>query len=322
MIHVPDKKSGESLEGLKRTLAELLSRDIDQCPAPMELCSYVKNELASAEREALEAHIDLCPACTTALLACIDAERVNSEAATLPAQWDQIESEMDNRVHQYIASVSRRTAANAGVSNGRSIVKEKVLLLLEFMFRSRTVAYSGAVMAFCIISIYSYAWLSRPGYFQLIRLEKERTALLRNEPGPSGLLQEGLACYHNGKYSAAIVKFTAFIQRDTANYIAHFDLGRSYLFNARTGLPGFAFKYDKGQVREGIRHLEKALRLSDGNPFYEEDCYWNLGMGFLMLGDFGTSREYFARIQKLTHPNLSRQKDARQMMEQIERLIR
>jgi tetratricopeptide (TPR) repeat protein len=319
VVHVPDKKSDESLEGHKNNFAMLLNKDLDRCPEPAKLYSYFKNELALAERTALEAHIDICPACTTALLALIEAEQVSTETAAEPAPWDQIEQELDNRFQRYAKPISRPSAKKAGVSKVGSLFLEKGILFLELFSRSRAVAYSGAAIALCIVSIYSYAWLSRPGYFHLVHLEKERTALLRSEPGPSGVLQEGLAWYHQGRYSVAIEKLTIFVQRDTSNYIVYYDLGRSYLFNAKTGLPGFAFKYDKMQVRQGIRHLEKALRLSDGNQFYQEDCYWSLGMAFLMLGDFNASREYFARIQNLTYPNLSRQEEARQIIKQIER---
>jgi tetratricopeptide (TPR) repeat protein len=317
VVHVPDKKSDESLEGHKNNFAKLLNRNLDRCPAPAKLYGYLKNELALTERTALEAHIDICPACTTALLALMEAEQVSTETAAVPAQWDQIEQDLDNRFHQYVKPMSRPSLEKAGVFKARSLFLEKGILILELFSRPRAVACTGAAIALCIVSIYSYAWLSRPGYFHLVHLEKERTALLRSEPGPSGVLQEGLAWYHQGNYSAAIEKLTIFVQRDTSNYIAYYDLGRSYLFNAKTGLPGFAFKYDKAQVRQGIRHLEKALRLSDGNPFYQEECFWNLGMAFLMLGDFDASREYFARIEHLTHPNLSKQGNARQMIKDI-----
>jgi tetratricopeptide (TPR) repeat protein len=312
----------EFLEKHQDDFSELLNRNLDQCPAPAELYRYFSKELASTEMAALEAHIDICPACTTALLALLAAEQENTETATMPAQWDQIEQELDNRFHQYVRPTSRQKPAKIDVSKKRSLLINKGMSFLQLISRPRTVAYSGAVIVLLIVSLYSYAWFSRPGYFQLVYLEKERNSVLRSESLQQGVLQEGLALYHNGNYSAAIDKFKAVLQQDPANYIAQYELGRSHLFVARTGLPGFPFRYDQSQVSQGIRHLKEALRLSNGNQFYQEDCYWNLGMAFLMLGDFAASGDYFNRIENLTHPNLSKREKARQMIQDIAQFIR
>ena len=179
------------------------------------------------------------------------------------------------------------------------------------------VAYAGLMAAVLIGIVYSYAYLSRPAYFDPAQIHRESIGTLRNTAAAENELQQGIRSFARGNYSHAIEKLGAAIPASPNNYITNYYLGLAYLMDAKKTLPGLAYDFDAKKVSEGKRYLQNALTLSGDNAFYQEDNYWYLAKAYLMEGGISAAKLYLNKILALQRPGLMRQDAARKLLDAL-----
>lgn len=92
--------------------------------------------------------------------------------------------------------------------------------------------------------------------------------------------------------------------------------GLSRLSNARTAVLGIGVRYDTGEVRRGVEHLDRVL---EGSAVLElvEDALWYRVKGSLMLGDAGGAE---AGLNRIISMRGSRQAAAQELLSELHSL--
>lgn len=318
-----DNEEREFLDVYGKHLSDLKNKEIETCPPPEFLNRYHNGELSRKEVRAIEGHIDLCPLCLRALESLQKAEETEFKEVVLPENWQEIERVIDQDFYSYLESVpppEKQTIEVPAWKKYLNLMWLKTQYFWNLLLAPPKWAYAGSLVLLVIVSIYSYAYFSRGEYFHLAQIVPETQRVLRSETTVSTDLTAGLGLFGEGKYGRAITKLKSYLKENPNLYIANYYLGLSYLLNSEIRLPGLPYKYDDFEVGEGIKYLESALRLSEENQFYQEDCLWYLGKAYLMIGEMEKAKEQFSKIVKLSQPNLMRMNEAQEMVLKIDKL--
>ncbi len=300
----------------------LKNKNLDICPSPEQLILYFNEELSGEEKERIEDHIDLCPLCLTALERLYHADKIDQDEIILPENWKELETTIDEDFYDYLetASVSEEKMEESSGINWIEILKLKWKKFLNSFFAQYKIAYTGALAFVVIFSLYTYAYLSRPDYFNLAQIEPERTNVFRSMSTTTNDFNTGLKLYEQEKYEKAVLAFDTYLKENPNQYEANYYAGLSYLFHAKKRFLGFPCKFNKAEVENGMKYLKRALRLSQDNQFYQEDCYWYIGKAYLMKSEFDRAKEQFDKILFLSQPNLMRKKEAKEIISKIANL--
>ncbi|NIA30434.1 MAG: hypothetical protein GWP06_11055 [Actinobacteria bacterium] len=301
-----DKKYGKALHKIKTTITA-------SCPDAEILLQYYRNELAPEHRKKNQQHVDVCPHC---LLALSHLEHADKTDEKLPQNWQMFEQEMDTAVYSYLDS----KAAGREKSFLKSNWLERFLAgirrsLANLMPKPAAIGLAAVVI---IGTIYSYAYISRPDYFDMAKFKVKPLAAMRSAAIADNELQKGLHSFDRGNYSAAIRQLSSFILHSPDSYVANHYLGIAYLIDAKKSLPGLTYNYDDKKVNHGKQYLQKALALSGNNYFYQEDNYWYLAKAALMQEDLTEAKIYLHKMLELDHPGLMRKDEAQSLLNKIE----
>ncbi|MFQ5652298.1 MAG: tetratricopeptide repeat protein [bacterium] len=295
-----------------------------KCPEAEMLSRYLEGDLAGDEIPLLEAHLDGCPICLEVVQRLSQVEAKGGRAA-LPEDWTEIEKAMDARVYAALdalappepARAHRRTPASGFWAGAKSTLDNLLLL-------NRVPRFAPGILALslCLGALTTYALISRPPYFSLSQIEFEQTGIVRGEGSASGWLAAGLNAFDDRDYEQAIQALGAYLEEDPNHCQANFYLGLAHLFEAKETLLGVSYRFDSGRVKAGLSYLQKALSLSEDNLFYQEECLWYLGKGYMMLGDLQAARERFEQLAALDAPNLLRKEDAKEILQRLGQHLR
>ncbi|NOY77297.1 MAG: zf-HC2 domain-containing protein [Calditrichaeota bacterium] len=307
------KDSADAMDRYKKPFRDLKSHIAANCPPAEKLAAYADNELAADEVRALKEHFDLCPVCLNAL------EQLQTARNTAPNPEHQVlnrpalEAEMDAKVYSYLNSLAPSKSVNKAAETGAGVLSRIKTYINKFFLPPASV-YAGLAMAVLLVSLYAYAFFSRPVYFPLAHIQFSETGVVRGEGIQSESLKTGWRYFEQSRYAKAVFSLKKFLAGQPNHYQANFLVGLSYLFEARKRLLGLPYRFDLKMVNQGIGYLKKALSLTEGNAFYREDCLWYLGKAYLMLGDVDNARQQFQAILNLPQPNLMRKAAAGKMV--------
>ena len=287
-----------------------IKKDIAKaCPEADIINSYLNGELPSEESEKLEAHIYFCPACFAALE---QLKQAASNVYELQKDWVTIEKEIDRKYYQQSISHDKK------IFN----IKEEVISIWRWFYNNflttKRLVYAAGVAVIIICSLYSYAYFNRAEYFHLALIEPVKEMRLRTAIEDKNIFTDGKNFIIKGNYKAAVKNFNLYLQKNPDHFEANFYLGLSFLFDAKEGLLGYAYKFNQIKVETGITYLNKALFLANDNMFYQEDCYWYLAKACLMKNDNANAKENLQQILQLQQRNLVRKKKAQELLEKIE----
>ena len=317
-----NQEEKEFLKKYGKHLSELKNQDSESCPASERLYSYFNKELAEREAEAVEDHTNMCPMCLAAYERLLAAEESSVEKTVLPENWEKIEEALDKKFYTSLETVSppsRKKVEYAAKKNISKLLREKWQELIKTVFKPKRLIWVGGLVVIVIAFLYTYAFLSRPSYFNMARIEPDKVGVLRRADPTSTIFTAGLNAFEEKNYGKAIALFDTFRKTHHHHYHTNYYLGLSYLFEARVRLPGFPYSFDTKDTEKGITYLKKALQLADENQFYQEDCYWYLGKAYVMLGEFEVAKGLFNNILRLSQPNLMRKGETGEMVLRIDR---
>jgi tetratricopeptide (TPR) repeat protein len=316
-------EGNNSFKEFKSYFEQLKNKNIDICPPADLLSFYYQKKLNKKQMRELEEHINICPLCLTALESLIKSELEKKEEVLMPEKWSESEQVINNEFYSHLESIpaSRKQVEKVPVYKEIFTKLKNILQTFHesFLYRPK-LAYAGTFTILIIVGFYSYAYFSRPAYFYLAQIETESQTVLRSENRISSDLAEGLKFFDQGDYKSAITKLKLFLNDNRSNFAANYYLGLSYLFNARQDFLILPINYDVLQVVRARRYLNIALKISQDNQFYQENCYWYLGKAYLMSGEAMKAEVQFKNIVELDHPNLMRKVDAREMIMKIKQI--
>jgi tetratricopeptide (TPR) repeat protein len=324
MIH-PNDDEKTFLNAYGKYFKDLKKIAFEACPSASCLNDYYNKKLSGKEMQALEEHINLCPACTAALERLQAGEQDMSKEIALPENWPDLEKIMDLKFQNYrdsAAPLERVFEKHPERKNYFELLKQKLQQFWDMISAPSGLAYAGSLAILVIVALYSFAYLNRPIYFNLARIEPERQGISRTENGALTTLSEGLKFFSERNYEQAITKFETYLEANPDNYTVNFYLGLAYLFSAEVTLPGLSYKFDALKVGEGIKYLGDACSRSSENQFYLEECYWYLGKAYLMRGEAASAKAQFSKIIQLGQSNLMRKHEAQDMILEIEKLTK
>jgi tetratricopeptide (TPR) repeat protein len=300
---------------------QLKNKNLDNCPAVEKLTSFLNQELPDKENKQIEEHLNFCPLCLAAYERLAHADRDDQNMITATEEWEALEARIDHDVYGYLKTAIRRKKRVSFVrTNWIEILIFKLKNLVNFLMKPNRVIYAGAVVVVVIFSLYGFAYLSRPGYFELARIENERTSVLRSISTPANDFSSGLKFFQDKKYEQTILALEIYLKENPDHYEANYYIGLAYLLEARKGIPGLSYKFDQANVDKGLKYLDRALQVSQENQFYQEDCYWYLGKALLMKGELEKAKVQFEKIIDLNQLSLMRKEQGREMILQIERI--
>ena len=283
------------------------------CPEADVISSSVQGELSSQEKQKLEAHIDLCPACFSAIEQLTQAE---IEAYELEEDWTVIEKEIDRKFYnQWPAIISHDKTKSKKLIN---LIEQKISNFYHNFLVTNKFVYAAGIAVIIIASLYSYAYFNRGEYYQFALIEPLTESRLRGVSEHEKLFAEGMRLFTKGNYESATKHFAIYLQKKPDHFLVNFYYGLSFLFNATEGLFGYAYKFNPTKVNAGITYLNKALSLADDNMFYQEDCYWYLAKAYLMKNDKANAVKQLKQILQLPQRNLMRKEAAQQLLERFE----
>ena len=319
----PEENDSLFMEKYGKLLGDLKSLVHEACPEAEMLVRYFEKDLGGRERRSIEMHLDWCPVCLDALQNLKKAERTRGSAEALPENWNEIETEISQRVN----SALRLTRSTPHASAAQMPKRQELPFTFGFgwrksfpqLLRVPQFAYAGVATSLALAVLYAYAYFSRPAYFALAQIEPETSGTVRGEDIASQTLREGLSYFEQGKYQDAIRKLEQHLSARPRHYAANYHLGLAYLMEAKVHMLGLPYDFDSQKIMKGVGHLQQALEEAGENAFYQEDCLWYLGKAYLMLGDWQKAKEYFAQLANLSRPNLLRKDAARKMVVRLER---
>lgn len=306
-----DKDKSDAMGRYKKQFHELKSRLAAQCPSSDKLVSYANDELDESAVQALQNHLDLCPVCLQAVQALQNADAA-TESSTVP-NWPDVEAEMDAKVYAHLETLSTGKTAIDKAKPEMGILS-RLKSLLRGLFPPAAPLYAAAAFALLMVSVYGYAFFSRPATFAMAQIQLPPTTQLRGGTEQIGMFQEGMTRFRKQDFQLAIENFTAFLEENPNDYSANFYLGLSYLATAKIRLLGMPYRFDAQKVEKGAEYLRKALDLSAENPFYTEDCLWYLSKARLMLNDVRAARRLLQQLVALPHPGLTRREAAKRVL--------
>ena len=223
---------------------------------------------------------------------------------------------MDEKVYASLESISTTAPETATTPHWKKYfetLRESWIKFSNSFLAPKVLAYAGSVAILLVIGLYSITYFSRSDFYYLAEIKTEKQVSLRTETVSSSLT-ESLTFFDDGNYKKAVEKFESLLEKSPGNYSANYYLGLCYLNISKTGLPGLAYKYDRYEVKDGIKYLEAALTSAGENQFYQEDCYWYLGKAYLMIEDVDKAKLKFRKILNLEKMNLLRKEEARVML--------
>ena len=317
-----NKNNSDSMDGFKKIFAEIKTDINSECPDSDSLYRYAQGDLNKKLTAAFAEHLDMCPVCLEVLNILEQAGQISDEEIVRAENWNKIEKELDSKIYSYIPSPKSQNIHNVRSKKSYSDFLSKLITrakeyIPEFP-KTPGFVYAGAAVLVCVVSLYSYAFFSRPLYFNLAHMDTVTNEVLRSDVLTSTEFQNGLQFYHQKKYDRAIEQFNLFIIENRDHYQGNYYLGLSYLFSAEKNLIGLAYKFDQENIKSGIEYIKKAQNLALDNLYYQEDCFWFLGKAGLMSGNPDLAKEYFNKIILLEQPNLNRKKMAENMLSKIE----
>ena len=307
------KGNADAMDRYKKSFSDLKSHIAANCPPAEKLVSYVDNELAEDEVRALKEHFDLCPVCLDALQQLQTARNTALGPEHPVPNWPALEAEMDAKVYSHLNALAPSKFGNQAAETGAGILS-RIKTYISKLLLPPALAYAGLAMIVLLVSLYGYAFFSRPAYFPLAQIQFYETGVVRGAGIRSKTLKTGWQYFEQNQYTKAISSLKKFLADQPNHYQANFLVGLSYLFEARKQLLGLPYRFDSKMVNQGVGYLEKALSLAEGNAFYQEDCLWYLGKAYLMLGDFDNARQQFQALLNLPQLNLMRKDAARKMV--------
>jgi tetratricopeptide (TPR) repeat protein len=114
-------------------------------------------------------------------------------------------------------------------------------------------------------------------------------------------VEAALEHYREGRYQEAIKLLERYVRafpRSELLGYAHYSAGAAYLrWSEWDMIPAYVI-FDQERVREGIEHLQWAVRISS-NSRLEEDARWLLAKGYLMLSDREAAGRQLQAIEKM-----------------------
>jgi len=138
-----------------------------------------------------------------------------------------------------------------------------------------------------------------PYYAHALVHHSEFSFITRGQIEPS--LESAYAAFQAQDMPLAIQKFERLeAGQSDPRFLARLEyaLGISYLVQAPQKFLWVEEDFDRKNVGEGIRHLEKAARLTDVDGL-RENCYWYLGKAHLMLQDKEEALRAFGQVMEL-----------------------
>ncbi len=289
-------------------------KNLEKCPSTLQLNQYFTEKLSKPETLAIEKHIDLCSACFAAIASLKAAEQRGTEDLVRQEDWDEIKATLSEKFYNYLNTAPVSQNEKRFFKSQFQVFKQKWQQIWDNLFSPYGLAYAGAAVVLIILAIYSSTYRSRSNYFELAQIEFGTQPVVRMETDTLTALSVGLKLFDKANYQPAIQKFETCLSQDPHNYIANYYSGLAYLLSAEKGIPGLGSSYDKIKTEAGIKYLDQACSLSDGNQFYLEDCYWFLGKAYLMQEDAVAAIAQFTKIINLSQPDLFRKEDARKMI--------
>ncbi len=292
-----------------------------QCSDSEILIRLIEGELTSKDKNILKEHLDICPTCDEIVLNLQNYEKQDYEVV-LPANWNAIEHEMDERIYQHLDSIKGRKAVTEVISEG---IYAKILISVEQwfnrIFRPLNFAYAGLIISLCLGGTYTFALLKRPAYFSITLVQPQKAGTVRGERIGSESLQVGLESFEQGNYEMAIKSFNEYLKSHPSDYFANFHLGLVYLLDGKESLLGLPYRYNSAHIQKGISYLNSAFVNTRNNAYYQEDCLWFLGKAYIMLGEMPKAKQQFEKLISMNQSNLMRKATAKEMIIMIEEYI-
>ena len=303
----------------KDHLKSLGNNKSDICPPAGHLFRYFNNELSGKQQRRINDHLNFCPLCNSALESLKTTHDTKIEEKQFLENWDDNKNQLDEKFYSSLDSISITASETTTVPYGEKyfkLLRENWHIFSESFLAPRVLAYAGSVAIFLLIGLYSIAYFNRSDFYYLAEIKTEKQISLRTETVASSLT-EGMNFFDKKNYKKATEKFKSFLKNNPDNYSVNFYMGLCYLGISKSGLPGLAYKYDRSEVKDGIKYLETALSFASENQFYQEDCYWYLGKAYLMIDDIEIAKMQFSKIEKLNKINLMRKNDAQKMLSKL-----
>ncbi|MFQ5674352.1 MAG: tol-pal system YbgF family protein [bacterium] len=310
------KDKTDAMNAFKKSFHDFRRHIAANCPLAEKLVSFADHDLAGDELRALKEHVDLCPVCLDALQKLQSARTTTQDSESPAPNWPAVEAEMDARVYSYLDTLATSKSPTDTVETGTSLLS-RIKTFVGKLRLPPAPAYAGLAMVVLLVSLYGYAFFSRPATFAVAQIQLLPATQLRGVPEQADSFQQGLANFHEEHFQRAIENFTGYLQESPDHYLANFYLGVSYLASAKVKLLGLASKFDSRKVEKGIDYLQRALNLAEGNAFYTEDCLWYLGKAYLMLGRVNQAQQHFQRLLALPQPDLTRKSQTHQILQQM-----
>ncbi len=295
-------------KNIKSVLSVLRNTETARCPAPGQLDLYSRQgDMPQNERAALERHLEICPMCMDAVI-----QLASKDEAAPSGVWEEAKAGMDQRFKGYVRSFPAKVQNRPA----RISVLKRLGDFIAPVFSFPYISYAGAAAVLVFCSLYGYAWLSRPAYFDLAHFEPEKR-VFRSVPSASKL-DSGTRALYRGRYQQAQQLLEGYISDHPENFAAHYYLGLAYLSMSKVKLLGLHYRFDREKVDNGIEHLETALELGADNNLYREKCLWYLGKAHVMAGEPAKARQHFTKITQIEQANLVRKQDASDMLMRLE----
>lgn len=317
-----NKNNSDSMDGFKKIFEQIKTDLKSECPDSESLYRYYQGNLNQKMTTALQEHPDMCPVCLEVLNILEQAGQISDQKIAGTENWNKIEKELDSKIYSYIPSPKNQNKHDVRSTKSFTDFLSKLITKAKDYIpqfpKTPGFVYAGAAVLVCVVSLYSYAFFSRPIYFNLAQMDTVTNEVFRNDVLTSAEFQNGLQFYHQKKYDRAIEQFNIFIIENRDHYQGNYYLGLSYLFIAEKNLLGLAYKFDQENIKSGIEYIKNAQNLALDNLYYQEDCFWFLGKAGLMSGNRDLAKEYFNKIILLDQPNLTRKNMAENMLLEID----
>lgn len=311
------------MNGFKKIFAEIKTDLKSACPDSESLYRYYQGDLNQKMTSAYAAHLDMCPVCLEIVHKLGQADQISDEEIARTENWSKIEKELDSKIYSYIPSSKSQNKNVVENKKSYSDFLSKLIAKLKDYIpefpKAPGFVYAGATVLLCVVSLYAFAFLNRPLYFNLAQIDTGTNEVLRSSVTSSTEFQNGLQFYYQKKYDQAIEQFNIFITENRDHYQGNYYLGLCYLFIAEKNLLGLAYKFDQENINKGIEYIKRAQNLSLDNLYYQEDCFWFLGKAGLMSGNRDLAKDYFNKIVLLDQPNLARKKMAENMLLELKK---
>ncbi len=312
------KKKQDSLEKFHPQWSDLKNRDQSACPPADKLRRFYTKTLPRRERLALEDHLNSCPFCLAALERLALQEKAEAEEATLQREWTEIEKKLDDTFYASLESLPTPAVQTKGRDEKKARrLNRNFRKFTDFALPARILGLAAGLAVVCWIGLFAFVHLNRSPYFYLAEIKLPKVAVLRSSPPTASLLTEGLNLLAQKRPRRALEKLSPYLANHPNSYAANFYAGLSHLLASPKKLFGMPLGYKKSEVESGLVYLKRALALSRENRYYQEDCRWFLGKGYLMVGKKKQALKQFEAVAGANASNPLREKEAKELVRKL-----